>query len=84
MPAIDHDNKASMFVANALYLAAGVYWSLITFLGFNGLTFLHHTRFLLGPVFVFVALWVVCTATGFNLERWGVRWLFWGVDIGKR
>ena len=84
MPAIDHSNKASTFVANTLYLVAGVYWSLITFLGFNSLTFLHHTQLLLLPVPAMVVVWLGCVLGGLNLERWGVGWLFWGVDIGKR
>ncbi|KAK5942310.1 hypothetical protein PMZ80_004873 [Knufia obscura] len=83
MPAIDHSNKASTFVANTLYLVAGCYWSLITFLGFNSLTFLQHTRLLLGPVPVMGVVWLGCTVGGVNLERWGVSWLFWGVDISK-
>ena len=83
MPAIDHKNSASVFVANSLYLVAGVYWSLITFLGFNSLTFLHHTQLLLSPVGLFVVLWLVFTISGVNLEKWGVSWMFWGVDIRK-
>lgn len=84
MPAIDHSNRASMFVANALYLAAGVYWSLITFLGFNSLSYLHHTQLLLSPIGLFVLIWLVCTVSGINLERWGVGWMFWGIDITKK
>ena len=83
MPAIDHSNKASTFVADTLYLGAGCYWSLITFLGFNCLTFLHHTRLLLLPVPVMGVLWIGCVIGGVNLERWGVAWLFWGVDISR-
>ena len=80
MPAIDHQNKASVFVANVLYLVAGIYWSLVTFLGFNSLTFLHHTQLLLSPVGVFVLGWLICTVTGVNLTRFGVTWIFWGVS----
>lgn len=83
MPAIDHSNKASTLVANTLYLVAGVYWSLITFLGFNSLTFLHHTQLLLAPVPAMVLVWLGCIISGVNLERWGVSWLFWGIDISK-
>lgn len=83
MPVIDHKNRASVFLANALYLAAGIYWSLITFLGFNSLTFLHHTQLLLVPVGLWVVGWLGCTIAGVNLERWGVSWLFWGIDISK-
>ncbi|KAK5075115.1 hypothetical protein LTS08_001804 [Lithohypha guttulata] len=83
MPAIDHKNSASAFLANSLYLVAGVYWSLITFLGFNSLTFLHHTQLLLAPIGVFTVLWLAFTGLGVNLERWGIGWMFWGVDISK-
>lgn len=83
MPAIDHSNKASTFVANTLYLVAGLYWTLITFLGFNSLTFLHHTQLLLAPAPAMALVWLGCIIGGVNLERWGVSWLFWGVDISK-
>lgn len=83
MPAIDHKNTASVFVANTLYLVAGVYWSLITFLGFNSLHFLHHTQLLLAPVGVVGIGWIVCTVSGVNLTKWGIGWLFWGVGLGK-
>ncbi|KIW69636.1 hypothetical protein PV04_05502 [Phialophora macrospora] len=33
MPVLNHQNHASTFFANLLYLGAGLYWSLITFLG---------------------------------------------------
>jgi hypothetical protein len=79
MPAINHPNRASVFVANALYLAAGVYWSLILFLGYNALHFLHHTQLLLSPMLVWVVVWLVATVLGVNLEYWGIRWLFLGV-----
>lgn len=79
MPAINHQNRVSMFFANLLYLAAGIYWSLITFLGYNALHFLHHTQLLLSPMVAWVALWLVCTILNINLEMWGLRWLFLGV-----
>ncbi|KAF7846467.1 hypothetical protein BT93_L4298 [Corymbia citriodora subsp. variegata] len=81
MPAIDHTNHVSIFFANTLYLAAGIYWNLITFLGYNSLHFLHHTQLLLTPIFVYVVGWIACTALAINLEKSGVRWLFTGVDI---
>ena len=79
MPAIDHNNRASTFVANTLYLAAGVYWSLIIFLGYNALHFLHHTQLLLSPILAWVVLWLVFTVLGFNVTHWGERWLFMGI-----
>ena len=79
MPAIDHNNRASTFVANTLYLAAGVYWSLIIFLGYNALHFLHHTQLLLSPILAWVVLWLIFTILGFNVTHWGERWLFMGI-----
>ena len=82
MPAIDHKNHVSAFFANLLYLAAGIYWTLITFLGYNALHFLHHTQLLLSPMFAWIAVWLVCTAVGVNLEKVGVRAMFLGVKAG--
>jgi UNC-50 family len=79
MPAINHSNRVSAFFANLLYLAAGVYWSLIIFLGYNALHFLHHTQLLLSPMIAWVIIWLVCTIFGVNLEMWGTRWMFLGV-----
>lgn len=79
MPAINHPNRVSTFFANLLYLAAGIYWSLIIFLGYNALHFLHHTQLLLSPMLAWMVIWLICTVMGINLEMWGVRWLFLGV-----
>jgi hypothetical protein len=79
MPAINHDNRVATFFANLLYLAAGIYWSLINFLGYNALHFLHHTQLLLSPMAAWFVVWLICTVLGINLERWGIRWLFLGV-----
>ena len=79
MPAIDHQNRVSTFFANLLYLAAGIYWSLIIFLGYNALHFLHHTQLLLSPMLAWSVIWLACTILGINLEKWGTPWLFLGV-----
>ncbi|RMD42335.1 hypothetical protein DV735_g2753, partial [Chaetothyriales sp. CBS 134920] len=79
MPAINHSNRVSTFFANLLYLAAGIYWSLIIFLGYNALHFLHHTQLLLLPIIIWFVIWLVCTIVGINLEMWGTRWMFLGV-----
>ena len=79
MPGIDHTNRVSAFCANLLYLAAGIYWTLITFLGYNSLHFLHHTQFLLSPMVAWIITWLVCTILGVNLEKIGVRLMFLGV-----
>ena len=79
MPAINHSNRVSTFFANLLYLAAGIYWSLIIFLGYNALHFLHHTQLLLSPMIAWIVIWLICTIAGVNLEMWGTRWMFLGV-----
>lgn len=79
MPVINHQNRASTFFANLLYLAAGLYWSMIIFLGYNALHFLHHTQLLLSPMLAWVVIWLVCTILDINLTTWGTRWLFLGV-----
>ncbi|RMZ82182.1 hypothetical protein DV738_g1911, partial [Chaetothyriales sp. CBS 135597] len=79
MPAINHSNRVSIFFANLLYLAAGIYWSLIIFLGYNELHFLHHTQLLLVPIIAWFVIWLVCTIVGINLEMWGTKWMFLGV-----
>jgi UNC-50 family len=79
LPVIRHDNRASEFFGNLLYLGAAMYWTVITFLGYNALHFLHHTHLLLSPMAVWLTIWLVCTVTGVNLSDWGVRWLFLGV-----
>jgi hypothetical protein len=79
MPVLNHRNMASGFFANLLYLAAGTYWSLITFLGYNSLHFLHHTQLLLAPMVAWIVVWVVCTAVNINLTIVGTRLLFLGV-----
>ncbi|KIW28639.1 uncharacterized protein PV07_08283 [Cladophialophora immunda] len=81
MPVINHQNHASTFFANLLYLAAGIYWSLITFLGYNALHFLHHTQLLLSPMLAWIVIWLVCTILNINLATLGTRWLFAGVKV---
>jgi hypothetical protein len=79
MPIINHQNRASTFFANLLYLGAGLYWSMIIFLGYNALHFLHHTQLLLSPMVAWIVIWLVCTILGINLSTVGSRWLFLGV-----
>lgn len=79
LPVINHQNRTSAFLANLLYLAAGIYWSLIVFLGYNALHFLHHTQLLLSPMVAWIVVWLVCTILGVNLTFWGIPWLFLGV-----
>jgi hypothetical protein len=55
-------------LGNTLYLAALSYWTVITFLGYNALHFLHHTELLLSPMVFFVALWFI-SLFGFNMPE---------------
>lgn len=79
MPALAHPNLASTFFANTLYLAAYVYWTVIIFLGYNSLHFLHHTEWLLTPLVAWLVLWLVATVGGLNMAMHAGNWLFWGV-----
>jgi hypothetical protein len=60
--------RFSTFLGNTLYLAALSYWTVITFLGYNALHFLHHTELLLSPMVFFVALWFI-SLFGFNMPE---------------
>ena len=82
MPALAHPNLVATFFANTLYLAAYVYWTVIIFLGYNSLHFLHHTEWLLTPLVAWLVLWLVATVGGFNMAMHVGDWLFWGVKKG--
>ncbi len=82
MPALAHPNLLSTFFANTLYLAAHVYWTVIIFLGYNSLHFLHHTEWLLTPLVAWVVLWLVATVSGFNMAMHAGDWLFLGAKRG--
>jgi UNC-50 family len=73
------NNPVSNFFANTLYLAAHSYWTIIIFLGYNSLHFLHHTELLLTPLIVWVVLWLVATLSGWNMAEHVSDWMFWGV-----
>ncbi|RPB15262.1 UNC-50 [Morchella conica CCBAS932] len=68
MPILTRDYWISTFLGNSLYLIAVSYYCVITFMGYNALPFLHHTEIMLGPIFIFVVLWVV-SLFGFNLPK---------------
>lgn len=80
MPLLARHNFVSTFFGNTLYLAAFGYWTVITFLGYNALHFLHHTELLLSPIALWAAIWLICTVTGVNLPSHGAVWLFLGVQ----
>lgn len=81
MPFIGRHNAASTFFGNLLYLVAATYWTVITFLGYNALHFLHHTQLLLTPMAGWVSIWLVCTILGVNLPMYGMKWMFLGVQL---
>ncbi|KAI9795545.1 MAG: hypothetical protein M1825_001273, partial [Sarcosagium campestre] len=68
MPLVSLDHWICLFLGNSLYLVAFTYYTIITFLGYNALPFLHHTELLLSPVFVFGGLWIA-SLFGFNLPK---------------
>jgi UNC-50 family len=55
-------------IGNTLYLVAFSYYTVITFLGYNALPFLHHTELLLSPSFFYAVIWLVCLF-GFNIPK---------------
>ncbi|MCJ1257333.1 hypothetical protein MMC24_005158 [Lignoscripta atroalba] len=67
-PLISRDYWISLFFGNTLYLAAFGYYSVISFLGYNALPFLHHTQFLLSPILVCAILWFA-SLFGFNIPQ---------------
>lgn len=58
-----------------------MYYTYITFLGYNALPFLHNTELLLLPILVMGALWLLSLIVGWNVVTHGrsVEALFWGV-----
>ncbi|KAJ5219816.1 hypothetical protein N7468_009020 [Penicillium chermesinum] len=74
-------NFLATFLGNTLYLSALIYYTYITFLGYNALPFLHNTELLLVPILVFAVLWVISLIAGWGVVMHGrsVEGLFWGV-----
>ncbi|KAJ5510858.1 hypothetical protein N7453_002961, partial [Penicillium expansum] len=69
------------FLGNSLYLSALIYYTYITFLGYNALPFLHNTELLLVPILIFAVMWLVSLIAGWGIVMQGhsVKGLFWGV-----
>ncbi|KAL9018686.1 MAG: hypothetical protein Q9185_004000 [Variospora sp. 1 TL-2023] len=65
-PLISRDYWISLFLGNTLYLVAAIYYTIIIFLGYNALPFLHHTELLLTPTFAYGVLWFA-SLFGFNV-----------------
>lgn len=78
-PSTSFGNALSTFVGNTLYLLAFGYWTIITFLGYNALAFLHHTELLLAPIGLWLFVWAFTVVGGVNLPNWGAGWLLAGV-----
>lgn len=74
-------NFLAAFLGNTLYLSAFIYYTYITFLGYNSLPFLHNTEMLLLPILGFAVLWLVSLIAGWGVVMQGhsVEGLFWGV-----
>lgn len=74
-------NFLATFLGNTLYLSALIYYTYITFLGYNALPFLHNTELLLAPILIFAVLWLVSLIAGWGVVAQGhsVEGLFWGV-----
>lgn len=78
---ITPSNFLATFLGNTLYLSAFIYYTYITFLGYNALPFLHNTELLLVPILVFAVLWLISLIAGWGvvMHGRGVEGLFWGV-----
>ncbi|KAJ5573045.1 hypothetical protein N7450_010029 [Penicillium hetheringtonii] len=83
LPLLTHTptNFLATFLGNTLYLSALIYYTYITFLGYNALPFLHNTELLLIPILIFAILWFISLIAGWGIvmDGWGVEGLFWGV-----
>lgn len=67
-PLLSRDYWISLFLGNTLYAVALGYYTIICFLGYNALPFLHHTELLLSPTFVYAILWFA-SLFGFNIPK---------------
>ena len=89
--------RVSTLFGNTLYLIAFGYYTVITFLGYNGrcgkscstdglmhaaLPFLHHTELLLSPLAAFGIFWFV-SLFGFNIPRHFSGIMILGSGIGR-
>ncbi|KAF1808918.1 UNC-50 family protein [Eremomyces bilateralis CBS 781.70] len=82
MPVIARDYWVSLFFGNTLYLLAFGYYTIVMFLGYNALPFLHHTELLLSPIVVLAILWFA-SLFGFSLPRHLAPILWAGAKLRK-
>jgi hypothetical protein len=64
-------NFLATFLGNSLYLSALIYYTYITFLGYNALPFLHNTELLLVPILIFAILWLISLIAGWGIVMQG-------------
>ncbi|KIW00855.1 uncharacterized protein PV09_07613 [Verruconis gallopava] len=82
MPVIAKEYWVSLFVGNTLYVLALVYYTVVTFLGYNALPFLQHTELLLAPTAVIAILYII-SLFGFNMPRHFAPILWAGAGLGQ-
>ncbi|KAJ8922167.1 hypothetical protein NQ315_004102 [Exocentrus adspersus] len=64
---INHNTYLSVFFGNAFWLCAAFYYAYISFLGYNSLQILKHTKVFLAPIPWFILLYLIS-----SLIRWNV------------
>jgi len=67
-PLLNKDYWISTLLGNSLYLIAFSFYSVISFLGYNALPFLHRTEIILAPIFILIVLWAI-SLFGVNIGR---------------
>ncbi|KAF2667002.1 UNC-50 family protein [Microthyrium microscopicum] len=82
MPVVAKDYWISHFFGNLLYFVAAMYYTAITFLGYNALPFLQHTELLLAPVPILSILFVI-SLFGFNAAKHLAPVLWCGATLRK-
>lgn len=66
---INHDWFVSRLLGNTIWLMALCYYVYITFLGYNCITFLKNTRFILAPLTLIVLFYIVTLIIGWNVTQ---------------
>lgn len=70
LPLLRMNNFISTIVGNTLYFFALSYYFVITFYGYNALPFLRKTEYILTPIIGFAIIWILLTASGFNIANY--------------
>lgn len=66
LPVLTSTRVLPTLLSNTLHLAAFSHAIYIAFLGYSGLPSLQSTHLLLTPIVALAALWVICSAVGWN------------------